>query len=142
MFTVSPNAAYSTRAPAPTSPTTTGAGRRSDPDAEALGTPAAPHLAGVLLHLADDAERAADGALGVVLSRGRRAEERENTVPGEILHVAVERLHLADDPRYRLPDDELHVLGIEPLRKRGRADDVREDGRQDLPLLPHGGGHR
>src|SRR5262249_18532753 len=67
-------------------------GRRPDPDTEALGTPAAPHLASVLLHLGDDAERAADAALGVVLPRRGGPEERENSVTGEILHVAVERL--------------------------------------------------
>src|SRR5262249_3782691 len=78
------------------------AGRRPYADTKALGTPAAPHLAGVLLHLADDAERAADAALGVVLSRRGRSEEREHTVSGEILHMAVERLHFADDPRYCL----------------------------------------
>ena len=118
-----------------------GAGRGSHPDAEALDPPATPHLARVLLHLADDAERAADAPLGVVLPRGRRAEEGEDAVAGEILDVASERLHLADDPRYRLPDDELDVLEIEPLGERGRADDVGEDGRKDLPLLPHGSGH-
>ena len=117
------------------------AGRRSDPDAEALGTPAAPHFAGILLHLGDDAQRAENGSFGVVLPRGRRAEEGENSVAREILDVAAERLDLADDPGHRLSHDELHVLGVEPLCERGRADDVGEDGRQHLPLLPHGGGH-
>ena len=116
-------------------------GRRSDPDAEALGTPTAAYLAGILLHLGDDAQRAENRSLGVVLPRGRRAEEGENAVAREILDVAAERLDLADDPRHRLADDELHVLGVEPLCERGRADDVGEDGRQHLPLLPHGGGH-
>ena len=117
-------------------------GGSSDSDAEALGAPAAPHLASVLLHLADDAERAADSTLGVVLPRRGRAEEGEDSVTGEILDVAAERLHLADDPGHGFPNDELHVFGVEPLRERGRADDVGEDGRHDLAFLPHGGGHR
>ena len=54
--------------PAPTSPDHDRSRRGADPDAEALGAPAAPHLARVLLHLADDAERAANGPLGVVLA--------------------------------------------------------------------------
>ena len=86
-------------------------GRNTDPNAEALGSPAAPHLAPVLVHLRDHAQRAAHGALGVVLARRRRAEEREHAVAGEILHVPAERLDLADDPRDRLADDVLHVLG-------------------------------
>ena len=117
------------------------AGRRSDPDAETLGTPAAAHLASVLLHLGDDAEGTENRPLGVVLARRRRAEEGEDSVTGEILDVAAERLDLADDPRNRLAHDELHVLWVEPLCERGRADDVGEDGRQDLALLPHGGVH-
>ena len=113
--------------------------RRSDANPEALRAPAAPHLAGVLLHLADDAERAAHRPLGVVLPRRRRAEEGEDAVAREILDVAAERLDLADDPRHRLSNDELHVLRVEPVRERGRPDDVGEDGRQDLPLLAHDG---
>jgi hypothetical protein len=115
--------------------------RRADPHAEALGAPAAAHLARILVHLADDAERAADGPLGVVLPRSRRAEEGEDSVACEVLDVAAQRLHLADDPRDRLADDQLHVLGVEPVRERGRADDVGKDCRQDLPLLPDCGGH-
>src|SRR5207245_9304439 len=113
-------------------------GRGTDAHTEALGTPAAPHLARVLLHLTDDAESAANGPLGVVLARRRSAEEGKNAVAGEILDVAAERLHLADDPRDGLPDDELHVLRVEPLGERRGADDVGEHGGQDLAFLAHG----
>ena len=138
---MSPNAAYSTREPAPTSPTTTAPVAAPTRTPKPSAPQPRPHLASVLLHLGDDAERAANGTLGVVLARRRRAEEREDSVTGEILDVAAERLDLADDPRNRLAHDELHVLWVEPLCERGRADDVGEDGRQDLALLPHGGGH-
>src|SRR5207342_1098063 len=59
-------------------------GRDTDPNAEALGSPAAPHLAPVLVHLRDDAQRAAHRALGVVLARRRRTEECEYAIAGEI----------------------------------------------------------
>ena len=137
MLTVSPNAAYSTRDPAPTSPSTTG------PVATPTRTPkpSAPQprrtSRAVLVHLRDHAQRAAHRALGVVLARRRRAEEREHAVAGEILDVPAERLDLADDARDRLADDVLHVLGIDALRERRRADDVGEDRRHNLPFLAH-----
>ena len=112
-------------------------GRDPDPHAEAFGSPAAPYLAPVLVHLSDHAQRAAHRALGVVLARRRCAEEREHAVAGEILHVPAERLDLADDAGDCLADDVLHVLRIDALRERGRADDVRKDGRHNLPFLAH-----
>ena len=110
-------------------------GRDADPNPEAFGAPAAPHLECVLLHLADDAECTAHGPLGVVLPRRRCAEEGKDAVTGEVLDVTAERLHLAHDPCHRLAHDELHVLRVEPFRERCRADHVGEDGRQNLPLL-------
>src|SRR5207244_464037 len=111
------------------------AGREADPDAEALRAPAAPHLARVLVHLGDDAKGAPHATFGVVLSGRRRAEEREYAVAREILDVPIEGLDLPDDPRHSLADHELHILGIEPLGERRRADDVSEERGQDLPLL-------
>src|SRR4029077_5793265 len=87
--------------------------RSSNADAEAFGAPAAPHFPGVLLHLAHDAQRAANGALCVVLPRRRRAEEGEDAVAREVLDMAAKRLDLPDDAGPRLPHDELDVLGIE-----------------------------
>jgi len=64
-----------------------GAGRRADAHAKALDPPPAQHFACVVVHLADDPQRCAHCALGVVLARGGRAEEREHAVTGEILHI-------------------------------------------------------
>src|SRR5579864_660455 len=120
-----------------------GAGRGTDPDTEALDAPTADDLAAVLLQLGNDPQSRAQGALGVVLVRRGRAEEGEHAVPRQILDVAAERLHLPDDARDRLADDELHVLGIEALSERGRADDVREERRQHPALLANRrGAHR
>src|SRR5262249_46820967 len=85
-------------------------GSRADANTESLRTPAAAHLERILLHLPHDAQGAPDGPLGVVLARRGSTEEGEDTVAREILHVSAERLHLADDPRHRLTDHELHVL--------------------------------
>ena len=55
--------------------------------------------------------------------------------------MPAERLDLADDPRHRLADDELHVLGVESLPERGRAHHVGEERGEDLALLTDGGRH-
>jgi len=122
----------STRDPAPTSPhRPTAPVAASDPDAEALGAPATPHLAPVLLHLADDSERASGTAtLGVVppasWAHRRRRELRR---PARSLTWPPSD---STSPTIRATashDDELHVLGIEPLRERGfEPTDVGEDG--------------
>src|SRR5262249_50439243 len=115
--------------------------RRTDAHAEALDAPAAQDLLRVVLHLADDAQGGEHGPLGIVFTRHRRAEEGEHAVAREILHVAAERLDLADDARDRLAYNELHIFWIESLRERCRADDVDEQRRDDLALLAYTGGH-
>src|SRR5205823_13875331 len=100
---------------------------RADAHADALEAAPARRLAAVALQAGEDAQRGADRALGVVLAGGRGAEEGEHAVPGQVLDVAAERLDLADDPCDGVADDELHVLGIESLGERGRADDVGEE---------------
>ena len=105
MFTVSPNAAYSTRLPAPTAPTTTGpvstptrTPNPSRPNARST-SPA------YRVDLLDDPERGAHGALGVVLVGRRRAEQREHAVAGQVLDGAAERLDRADHARDGVADD-------------------------------------
>ncbi len=114
-------------------------GRCADTHSEAVDAPAAKDFAPVVLELGDDAQGGPERALGVVFARGRRPEEGEHAVAREILDVAAERFDLADNARHRLADDELHVLGVEPLAERGRADDVGEQRRQYLALFPDGG---
>ncbi len=68
-----------------------------------------------------------------------RSEEREDPVAGEVLDGPSERLDGGHHPGDRLPDDEPHLLGVEPLRERGRADDVGVERRHRLSLLAHRG---
>src|SRR5205085_5391974 len=97
---------------------------RGDPDADAEPghVPAALDLARVFLDLIAYADRRADGALRVVLVGGGRAEEREHAVAGQVLDRPAERLDGRDDPRDRLTDDQLQLLGVEPLGERGGTD--------------------
>ena len=84
-----------------------------------------------LLHL----ERRTHGTEGVVLVDGRHAEHGHDRVADELLDGAAvvleRRLHRAEVAPHHPPQR----LGIEPLSERGRAGDVREDDRHDLPRL-------
>ena len=44
-------------------------------------------------------------------------------------------MDVGDDTSDRLADHQLDLLGVEPLAKRGRADEVGEEDRHDLSLL-------
>ncbi len=59
-----------------------------------------------------DRERRADGALGVVLVRGRRAEEGHHRVADELLDRAAVALELGTDALVVGPQERLDVLGI------------------------------
>ena len=80
----------------------------------------------MVVDLGDDAEagthRRSASSSRVVARRSKPA-----AVACKILAVAAERLDLADDPRHRLADDELDVLGVEPFDERSRTDRVGED---------------
>jgi hypothetical protein len=120
------------------------AGMDPDADAEPGDVPSALDLAGVLVDLVPNADRGADGTLRVVLVRGRRAEQREHPVTGEILDRAAERLDRGDDPRDGLADDQLQLLGIEPFGERRGSDQVREHRRHHTALVagrPVGAAH-
>ena len=109
MFSASPVAPYSTRPPPPIGPSTTSPvsipTRIRDGRGLAVG-----------LGPADDPERGADRALGIVLVRDRRPEEREDTVAGEILHRSAERLDGLDHPPDRAAEDLAGVLGVQSAR--------------------------
>jgi hypothetical protein len=105
--------------------------------AEAVDAEAALDIACIHPQLVADLESGADRAFGVVLVRGRGAEEREHAVAGEILDGAAEGLDSVHDPRHRLPDDQPRLLRIEALGQPGRADQIRAQRRDDPPLLAH-----
>ncbi len=82
-------------------------------------------------------ERGERGALGLVLVRDRRAEDRADGVADELLDVAVV---LADDGRelgHRLLHDRVGFFGIELLGHRGEARHVGEQ-RGDAATLAFG----
>src|SRR5439155_12497929 len=91
--------------------------------------------------LLDDPKGRAQRALGVVLVRGGRAEQREDPVAGQILHGAAEGLRRAYDPRDGLAHDDLHLLRVEALGERGRPDEVGENRRDHLAFLAHARRH-
>ena len=99
VFTVSPNAAYSTRSPAPRAPTTTGPVVTPTRTPKPGDPPAALDVGSVRADGLDDREPGEERTLGVVLGRDRRTEEGEHAVAGKILHVAAEPLDLGDDAR-------------------------------------------
>ena len=63
-----------------------------------------------------DRERGADGTLGVVLVRGRCAEERHDGVADELLDRAAVALELGADAVVVRAQDRLDVLRVEPTR--------------------------
>jgi hypothetical protein len=84
-------------------------------------------------------ERRAHRPLGVVLVRNRRAVHGHDGVADELLDGPAVPLELLPQrlvvPAEKRPD----VLRVEPLCTGGRADEVDEDGRDDLALLTGGG---
>ena len=82
-----------------------------------------------------DRERRADGALGVVLVRDRRAEDGHHRVADELLDRAAEALELGAQARVVGPQERPDVLWVELLGARREADEVGEEHRDDLALL-------
>ena len=81
-----------------------------------------------------DRERCSDGALGIVLVRGRRSEERHHRIADELLDGAAVALELRADALVVGPQDRLDVLRIQRLSTCREADEVAEDDRDDLAL--------
>ena len=103
---------------------------RRDPD---------PQLEILLERELADRERGADGALGIVLVRGRCSEERHDRVADELLHGAAVALELCPDALVVRAEECLDVFGIHRLGACGEADEVAEDDRDDLALAPRVG---
>ena len=86
-------------------------------------------------HRVPDRERGPHRTLGIVLVHDRRAEDGDDRVADELLHRAAETLELRTQPCVVRSEHRADVLGIQPLGPCGRADEVGEDDRNDLPLL-------
>ena len=111
-------------------------GLRVEADERLAGRDPDPQLELLLEREVADRERRADGALGIVLVGGRRAEERHHRVADELLDRAAVALELGADALVVRAEERLDVLGVERLRACGEADEVAEDDRDDLALAP------
>ncbi len=109
-------------------------GLRVEPDERLAGRDPDPQLELFLERELADRERGADGALGVVLVRGRRAEQRHHRVADELLDGAAVALELRAHALVVRPEKRLDVLGIHRLGACREADEVAEDDRDDLAL--------
>ena len=81
------------------------------------------------------AEPGAHGALGVVLVRHRRAEDRHHVVADVLVDRAAVALHLVAEAQQRAVHERLHRLGSMPLGERGVAGQVGEQHRHLAALL-------
>ena len=90
---------------------------RVERDQRLAGVDGDPHLERVVLLAGPvaDRERRADGALGVVLMRDRRAEERHHRVADELLDRTAEALELGPETGVVGRKERADVLGVEPL---------------------------
>jgi hypothetical protein len=70
--------------------------------------------------------------------RDRSAEQRNDRIANELFHGAAEALKLGPRPLVVRSQACAHVLRVEALGDRRRADDVAEENRDDLPFLARG----
>jgi hypothetical protein len=82
-----------------------------------------------------DRECCTNGPLRIVFVRDRCTEERHHSVSYELLDRAAVPLELAAQTLPVRAEHGAHVLRIEPLRARGKADEVGEEHGDDLALL-------
>ncbi len=80
-------------------------------------------------------KRGAHGALGVVLVRDRRAEQRDERVADHLVHLTAERRDLDREPLEAAVDEVLDLLRVGRLRKRREPDQVGEEHRRDASLV-------
>ena len=90
-----------------------------------------------LLDRLQDPKAGPDRALGVVLVRDGRTEDRHHRVPDELLDRPAVALDLLPQARVVGPDARAHVLGVRSLRGGGEADEVAEEDGDHLALLLH-----
>ena len=96
------------------------------------------HVLGERLEPVLDRERRAERALGVVLVRDRRAEERHHPVAEELVDRPLVAVDRAQDHLEGAVHDRVDVLGVELLGHRGEARHVREHHGDDLALALDG----
>ena len=121
----------------PDSPDDDGPRLHADADAEPVDPPAPADLVGELPHLLHDPQSSEEGALGVVLVRDGRPEEREHSVAGQVLDRPAERLDRPHDAADGVADHELQLLRLEALPQGGGPDEVGEQSGHEPPLLTH-----
>jgi hypothetical protein len=80
-------------------------------------------------------ERCANGALRIVFVRGRCAEDRHHGIAGELLDRAVALLELLAHERVVGSQHRSHIFNVHPLGPARKADEIREQDRNDLPFL-------
>ena len=105
---------------------------RVDPDAEAGRD---SRDARQPLRVLDDPERCPDRSLGVVLVGSRHPEHPEDGIADELLNDPAMGLDLGSGKGEVGGQDPVHVLGVRGLRRRGEADEVAEERRDDFALL-------
>ena len=88
-----------------------------------------------LRHAVPDRQRRAHGPLRVVPVSDGRAEDPHHRVADELLDGSAAGLDLGSDALEVRRLDRPNVFGIEPFRTGGEADEIREEDRDDLPLL-------
>ena len=85
-----------------------------------------PHFIGQRAELPLDRERSAQGAMGVVLVRDRRAEQRHHAVAQELVDRSLVAVHFGQDDFEGPIHDAVDVLGVEALGHGREARHVGE----------------
>ena len=80
-------------------------------------------------------EGRADGALGIVLVRHRRPEDRHDGVADVLVDRPAVALDLARQRAKERGQDSTQVFGVEPFPERGRARQVGEQDGDQTPVL-------
>jgi hypothetical protein len=113
---------------------------RAERDQRLTGRDPDPHLQpGTLLRQpVPDRERRPHRPLRIVLVSHRRPEQRHHRIADELLDRAPEPLQLIPKARIVRREQRTHVLGVEPLGARRKADQVGKQDRDHLALLVHG----
>ena len=75
-------------------------------------------------------------ALGMILERSRGTEDGHDPVPGELLDRSARALDLGGHRLVEAREARPHALGILVVRESRRADEVGEEHRRELSLLP------
>jgi hypothetical protein len=88
-----------------------------------------------LFHCLKNAQPGAYSALGIVLMSHRGAEHSHYRVTDELLNGGTVTFQLVPQPTVIGAEGGQDVLGISPVSPAGRAHQVAEEDRDDLPLL-------